>query len=254
MSTVQYLIKFGIFPDETARHLRSDRFIRVGLAGVLEPLQMTVQVRGNSVRVRVEVDAILPAEVVVNLVRSEVSTVIDAAAYLEGCGWQLEVVAVKGVEPVRDIVWTGYVPELRDGTRTGMATEDQLYLAMEKSVRVSDALADLRRAMREPWDSAFYCQRSIEMVRRHWEDTGSLSEKDAWAAMRADLKVTEATIRCISPHGNRQRHGDRRSVPSESQGQMLVVASEVITRLVYFLVDPSALHGVSMTTVPEALR
>jgi len=237
----EYLVTFGIFPSETAAKLRLDRTVTIKVNEIPDPIQARVQVRGATIRARVQVDGGLAPQTVVNILRSDLAPVIDTLAYLEGCGWQIEVLSLRGTEPPQDYVWTGYVDELRDPGRERIATEEQVYAAMNMSTRVSDALSDLRRAMRDPWDSAFYSQRAIEMVRRYWEDTAGLSEKAAWSAMRTDLNVTESAIRSLSSAGNRQRHGHRDSVTSQAQGAGVVLASSVVTRFVLYLIEPSDL-------------
>jgi hypothetical protein len=251
MAMRQYLVVLGIFPQETAWHLRMDRTVHIKVAEVPEPIEVRVQVRRGKINALVAANADLDPQTVVNVLRSDLATVIDTLAYRDGCGWHIEVLALKGVHPPVDFVWTGYVDELRADDRESTATEEQAYFAINVSSRVSDALADLRRAMREPWDSASYCQRAIEMARRYWEDSLGLSEKDAWTAMRRDLNVSENAIRIVTPAGNRQRHGHRFSVTSVEQGANLVVASSVITRLIFFLAAPDELSELTRLDIPK---
>ncbi len=105
---------------------------------------------------------------------------------------------------------------------------------------VRHAVADLRRAILEPDDTAAFCFRAIEAIRQTFLDprAGRNTDQLSWAAMSGALRCERTWTDALRDLGTRQRHGDRRDFCSGNERvQFYERARELVARYAVLLTD-----------------
>jgi len=173
-----------------------------------------------------------------NLVRYQVSSVVDAFGLCEGPGLAVELdwVIESGSRSVAPL--SGEYPGARAAAAERTLRIEQVLEAAGKSAILTSALRNLRLAKREPEDLYFFSFRAVETIRFHWEKPIGDSKKKQWDEMERSLNFDKSVTDWLRKHGaDDQRHGRWANATNLDSEKAVGLASEVVFRFVLFLLD-----------------
>ncbi len=101
------------------------------------------------------------------------------------------------------------------------------------------ALSDLSMAMDRPDDTRFYAYRAVESARQYFR-TPSDAQDVPWSRLHSALGYTEAELQPLAHAAKARRHGDVERITDEERRVALVIARDVIGRLVTYHLTESA--------------
>jgi hypothetical protein len=176
-----------------------------------------------------------------NMVDQLVAGVVDAAGYLMGRGYDLEIEAATNPETGEHTVFGVSIPILEATTSDREIPLLNLLELSGGSPPLARALADLRRAAREPSDTGFYCYRASEGLKHHWRLTTDTPAGRAgqWAEMRTALNVDRSVYDLFKVWADRQRHGEHAAITDADRGTLLSLAWGVVYRFCLMLQSES---------------
>jgi hypothetical protein len=129
-------------------------------------------------------------------------------------------------------------PDLLPDSSTLHVTEDELRPFVEATIEESLArlaLADLRRAIESPDDTAFLAYRAVESVRQ-WFLVGTADNKSAreqsWKDMRATLALEESSLRWLEKLALSRRHGAVAPPTASERKEAMLLARDVVARFI----------------------
>lgn len=224
----QFVLYGRVAPEPRAGELSYSGAFSSNLGAGIGWLEGRVILKGAKASIRIVTPDGFPPEALANNVRSEVATILDAHAFVTGSPRTLELTSGRNLETGEDLEWTGRVPEVAGfGAREALSVDD-LLLASGRSILLSNALADFRRAMTEPWDAGFYAYRSCETVARHWRGSAEQVGSRAWEAMRSRLKIELDEMNAVKSWADPQRHGARSTIGAQEHVALLATAHRVL--------------------------
>lgn len=193
---------------------------------------MKVSVQFAQVSVFFEGPLIEDLETLKNAALGFTQTMLDAAGYQRGHHYLVEITTLRDSEERELVYGVGLgVMEATAEERLSMGS-----LVMDLAVTnpaLGHALGDLREAMRQPRHTGFHCQRVSEAIRQHFQtDRG---DKEAWAAMREALNISETRLKSLSEFGTPQRHAEIVPMTGGERVRDLTLAWALIDRFVLYL-------------------
>jgi hypothetical protein len=173
-----------------------------------------------------------------NIVRSHISTVVDAFGFTLGMAFEIEITGVIDSSGQPTVFGSG-IPELTKNEPDKPLQLRDLVNALDACPNhLALALADLREAHRDPLDTPFHCYRAIETVMQYFRNTGGtpVSKDQAWNRLRTSLRITENFIRTplVSPATHR-RHGGVSTITHAERISQLRCARTIISRFCRYI-------------------
>ncbi len=156
---------------------------------------------------------------------------VDSLCFLHGAAWEVEVTTVRSWEgaPIvlgvkwDDVTWL-----------EGPPTEDEIMNAMKVAPQLANSLADLRRAVRYPIDSAFHCFRAVDGLRGFFR-TGSESSDKEWSALSKAINADACYVEELRGFATAQRHGELFPTTAEQSTDWYCRARTVVGRFVRYV-------------------
>jgi hypothetical protein len=165
-----------------------------------------------------------------NVVASLVSSIADVAGWLHGYAYQVEMTAVTGPNTYQTFGID--VPVLVAAAETSRVKDVAAILQLTtgpNGAYLRRALADFRMAMLAPDDTAFYCYRAVESLRRSFGAT----KGGRRAGLSTSLRIDDSwLIVYLERPANDVRHGGVAPVTDEDRQRLLLAAHEVIERYI----------------------
>lgn len=201
--------------------------------------KITISISHSQVSVHVEgvedsIDIFSLKQTIENLVRGTV----DLIGYKNGCSYDLEITQAtdeKGHQEVFGVQFFDETPE--DGRK--LPYIDLLYMTL-KDTYFRNAIEDLRKAGRYPFDTPFHAYRAVEDVRQFFVNTFRITDKGkSWIRMKGDLRIGDEWITPLKNAADPGRHGEAKSITTEQRRDYLKRAFRVIDRFCEFLKQDS---------------
>ena len=202
-------------------------------------IQIDVSIKLNQLLVRVRSNDEWNILDLRNLVLDVVTVDMSMIGFLRGFAYDVEITrvvtevgkvdAVFGIdipciaEPRQDIDLVSRFKQLAESTNG----EHQIY--------VNRCLVDLNLAMRHANDTAFYCYRAIEALRKHCAathnlPTGDRNKSKSWETFRDISNVTKQDIGFVGNYAKEVRHGGPASWDDQTRAQLFIRTWDIIEK------------------------
>jgi len=96
------------------------------------------------------------------------------------------------------------------------------------------ALKDYRSALAHPFDTGFYCYRSIESIRQSFSSE-TAPDVESWETMRTELDIKRRNLDYVKEFADDRRHGDLVEMDNEERRRVLVLTWGFIWDFVGYL-------------------
>jgi len=193
------------------------------------------QLDNSQMAIRVETDREVSLLNLKNAVSGMASAALDSLGFVLSEALDLEIVSC--VDP--DGKWHVF-NTIFDGFReqgTGAAEREHAALNMLiphalSSMAVHLAISDLRRAIREPSDTAFHCYRAVESIRQEYigEVNDRRNRSESWDRLRQAVGMPRADLDWLKDLSERRRHGEPVDVSHEMRERALRIARDVVNK------------------------
>ncbi|MCY3506529.1 MAG: hypothetical protein OXH12_09455 [Chloroflexi bacterium] len=100
------------------------------------------------------------------------------------------------------------------------------------SACLSQALGDIREAIRNPHDTAVFCFRATEDIRRYYADDADTSPRPSWTRMGRALRIEQSFTAEVASARKRQAHGEGQTLSGEQRTEFVSRARAVVDRFV----------------------
>jgi len=172
-----------------------------------------------------------------NSLQSRIEILVDTYGFLNGGGYEVEIVKVINVN-VNEV--TVYPTHFENYQQVNSNKEfiDKFALIYkisqhESGVYFQKSLAELRKAVRYPFESPFHAYRSIEFLRQIYGDRNNLDPQkkrlEAWTILREDLDIDKKLIsENIKFFSDPIRHGEIRGFDEVDRVRMLKTAWKIV--------------------------
>jgi hypothetical protein len=149
-----------------------------------------------------------------NIVSDAVRVEVDAAGFLYGHGYDVEIVHVVRPDSMDSLVFGVDIPALKpDADMTARFNEVMRLFDDPRGAYLQRCFGDLREAIRSPRDTGFFCYRAIESLRQSFVvEAGAKDDKASWETLRSTLSVGRAEIDYIKGFADAPRHGAARGI------------------------------------------
>lgn len=193
-----------------------------------------------------------------NHIDEVVTAQVDFLGYINGCGYQVEITSCIDVKKETPIVFGVNVGDFHSeyqkakelpGFKEAYQTGAKQAFA---SVPLRRALHDLTQAMRSSRDTAFYCFRSLETIRGHFQEKEDDDEIVLWEKMGSSLNIHRSLSDYIREFAKPQRHGEIATMSGEQRIQILKYTRQVIDRFIALLDKGEKLNSDDFPTLKHA--
>ena len=169
-----------------------------------------------------------------NTIQYIVQNLVDARGYVDGCGYESEIISVTSLEAASYVFGVHVGVLATNRADTGLDSNRIGQMALDNPP-LGRALADLRHAIREPYDTAFYCYRAVESIMQHFRGFNDSEKGIAWQAMRDALNIDRQLIDQLQRMAAAQRHGELHPVTDEQRVLAMSVCNAVLKRFVILI-------------------
>jgi hypothetical protein len=183
-----------------------------------------------------------------NLVEANLRNVTDTIGYLHGVSIDIDMISAANLETNERHFFPPGIPVLvqrRQIASPVTVTEDGLLGAIGKDPYAHTVMADFREAMRNPYDTGFFCYRAIEAMMQSMKTSSDEDEKTSWPRLRGTLHVDIGAIQNVQKHAVLRRHGKTGDISGEEREKVLVITDEITRRYLAYLTR-------GKTPLPEA--
>lgn len=167
-------------------------------------------------------------------VEHAIRTLIDSYGYITGRGYDIEITSVVAPNSVQTVFGVG-IPELEAIEEERPLNFAATSLLALESNHLQHALANLREAIRSPWDTGFFCYRAIECIRQSFREETDDGERLSWERLNQNLRVDEDYSRALIEFALPQRHGEMPEMTGEQRVAMMKTAWRIVDRYCLFL-------------------
>ena len=192
---------------------------------------------------------ILDLFVLRNVVYDIISLVVNIQGYLCGCYYDVEIISLFDEKNNVKGNFTSVFEDL-DKDSTNRATQDpkriQSLFIDAKYNYLRSALSDLGLAIKHAKDSGFYCFRSIESLRKYFDE---INDANSWQLLRTNLNISRWFIESIKQFADQPRHGDFTNATSLDRSNTIRNTWKIVDRFIIY-----ALNGckpLDKTAYPE---
>lgn len=157
-----------------------------------------------------------------NLVEDCVRSILDAAGFVFGRGYDVEITQYFATDPTADWVFGVDIGVLeKRASEAGLTVDHLAYLmSTPTSWFFRRALADFREAIKNATDTGFFCYRAIEtLMQCHAALNGGSNDSTKWRAFRDHYNVSEDDIRNVKSFADPIRHGNGLHMKEVTSGE-----------------------------------
>jgi hypothetical protein len=172
-----------------------------------------------------------------NHVSDAIRIAVDAVGFLNGCGYDVEIVQLVPPEGNVPIVFGVDIPALQTNPAelSRRFTELIELFGESRSSHLQRCLADLREAIRSPKDTGFFCYRGIESLRQFFVlELGVKGDKESWETLRKALGIDRAPIDYVKEFADPVRHGKSKPISDAERAEVFRRTWEVVGRFIEF--------------------
>lgn len=164
-----------------------------------------------------------------NIVEDAVRALLDIVGYVHGYGYDADIVQYIPPEEAgtSSYVFGINIPAIADScTQAGVSVDAVLAaVAKQNGYYVRQALADVREAIKNPNNTAFFCYRAIEALKNGYgHNRGeSVNSDAAWERFRNHYALSKDTIMQIKSFADPIRHGNYAETPPMSDSDRATI-------------------------------
>jgi len=168
-----------------------------------------------------------------------VSAMTDALGYLSGCGYEIELTSVTFPDGRHEVFGVG-IPILEEGKGDRPLTFRELFRLITSgrpsSFFLHRGFSDLRHAIRSSGNTAFFCFRAIEDMRRSfWKPEDGRHRRPSWERMAAALRIGRGYIVPVKQWRDLQAHGEPKHMTDRERAEILQRTWRVMDRFCAYL-------------------
>ena len=169
-----------------------------------------------------------------NYVEEVIRAMIDMAGYLNGIGYDFEMISVINNDTDESRVFGVQLP-ITDGDPIKRAARfNELIAYLSKSPFLPAALADLREAIKSPADTGVFSFRALQTIMQAFRNPKE-SEGQAWKRMIQELNLDNGLRKFMGRHSGDRRHGKPVHISWEDRKAVLRRAWLVVDRYIEYL-------------------
>ncbi len=176
-----------------------------------------------------------------NSLQPRIEVLVDSFGFLVGCGYEIEIIKAYDVKAKKDHIYGVSIDTLptcksNDEVKERFAIISSLFKDVEGGL-FQRCLADLRKAIRNPYDSSLHCFRAIESIRQIYCHRNSLDPEKkrakSWSILREDLDIGEKVINDnIQKFAKIIRHGGMAPFTEEERTRMLNTTWDIVNKYI----------------------
>jgi hypothetical protein len=194
---------------------------------------MQVSIQASQVSVTVQTNSDDPVIDMKNRVTSQARSLADALGYVCGAALDVEIIACVDSDGNRHVFNTAFhdLHLSPIGSGESLKIFNVLIGQAGRSQFVRMALADLRSAILEPFDTCVNCYRAVESIRHEYlegELDSGAARKNSWKRLRDALAVKEEDLRWLEERATPRRHGRALDVTHSERERALRLARHVV--------------------------
>ncbi len=178
-----------------------------------------------------------------NFVRAEAEFLTGLVGFVAGHGYDVVITKAFGEDLDPTLVFGIDIPVLterargRDLQRLVNAVAPLCY--GEQAIFLQRCLVDLSSAMKRLDDSAFYCYRAIESIRRSFGP--ELSDREQWQAMSTALGSSRDEMEPLRARAFDARHGQAAALSDQERSEVFTCTWDVVEKYIDFRLDQGGL-------------
>jgi len=170
-----------------------------------------------------------------NYVYDSIRVELDILGYMNGSGYELEIIQVADSLGNPPVIFGIDIPVLANQNRS-IDFEKVINLFQDnRGNYLRLCLADLREAIREPRDTGFFIYRAIETLMQSFRTDDSKKTKErAWQSLRSELSVSEEDVRNLGKVATSFRHGDTRYIGDAEKCELFTIAWNIVDKYIQY--------------------
>ena len=199
---------------------------------------MDLDINGGYLAAQVRASGV-DVETLRNHVAISIEQFVDAASYMRGVALTVDLHAV--IEPDGKLATIGSqikgLSALDHDMDSLLAVLTRPQPNPHTAYHLGRAIANVREAIRSPWDTGLFAYRAVESVRQLFvdkADSKKTREKKSWERLRNALKVERGWFDDLLDWGEPQRHSEPMHMSGDERLRAIGMARMVISRFVAY--------------------
>ncbi len=168
-----------------------------------------------------------------NEVESHVRFLADLRGFTKAYGYDVEITSMVNPSGKFEVFGVGWA-SLTEAVGERPLQFGELISVANKSPDFRRAIADLREAIRMPWDTDFFAYRAIEKIRQAFHEPGDTNAK-AWKRLRKSLDIERDLIEDIKNFSDPQRHGEAMGMSWEERLDVMTKAWKIVDKFTVYI-------------------
>ena len=171
-----------------------------------------------------------------NEVEYHVRFLVDLIGFTQAYGYDVEITSMVNPSGKLRIFGVGFDP-LTEAVGERPLQLGELLNVANKSPEFRTAIADLREAIRMPWDTGFFAYRAIEKIRQAFHEPEDKNAKKSWERLRESLDIEQSWIEDIKKFSDLQRHGAAKGMSWEERLDVMKRAWKIVDKFTVYIAD-----------------
>ena len=172
-----------------------------------------------------------------NEVEHHVRFLVDLLGFTKAYGYDVEITSMVNPNGELQIFGVGFDSLTKTVGERPLKIEDLMNVA-NKCPEFGRAIADLREAIRTPWDTGFFAYRAIEQIRQAFhEPKDGNDKKKSWERLRESLGIERDLIEDIKKFSDPQRHGEATGMSWEERLEVMKRAWKIVDKFTLYIVQ-----------------
>ena len=168
-----------------------------------------------------------------NEVEYNVRFLVDLIGFINACGYDVEITSMVNPSGELEVFGVGWDSLTKAVSERPLQLGELINVA-NKSPEFRTAIADLREAIRTPWDTGFFAYRAIEKIRQAFHEPGD-TNAEAWERLRKSLDIERDLIEDIKKFSDPQRHGEAMGMSWEERLGVMTKAWKIVDKFTVYI-------------------
>ena len=208
--------------------------------GVEADFRATIRIARSQLLIDLYASREFPVELLKNTVQNLVEGVVDAHAAVLAVEFVAEITGAtwESSEGPAGLIFSLGNDEVRE--RSPFLTDPHVLVDLcKRHIELREALAELRRALTLPGQSAHHSFRAIEACRQHFLPDGvedaDQARSESWQQLRKALRVDRSYFSAIEGLATRQRHGAAFDLAGPEAAEADIGSRRLVDRFALYL-------------------
>ena len=170
-----------------------------------------------------------------NEVERHVRFLVDLIGFTKARGYDVDITSMVNPSGKLQIFGVGFDSLTERVGERPLQLGDLIDVA-NKCPEFGRAIADLREAIRMPWDTGFFAYRAIEQIRQmfHKPEDGK-NDRKSWERLRKSLGIERDLIEDIKKFSDPQRHGAAKGMSWEERLSVIGSAWKIVDKFTVYI-------------------